>query len=60
MKRPTEAQAAKIEARIESMIAHSQYESADRLRREYWDACGLSLDVRKQLDAANPIVRQWP
>ena len=60
MKRPTEAQAAKIEARIEVMIAHAQYESADRLRREYWDACGLSLDVRKQLDTAHPIVRQWP
>lgn len=51
MKRPTEAQAARIERRIELLRAEGLHRAADNLEADYWDACGLSEDVRKQIEA---------
>jgi hypothetical protein len=53
MKRPTEAQAARIEARIELLRYSSrpaERREAARLQIEYWNACNLSPDVRAQLE----------
>ena len=52
MTRPTEAQAAKIENRIEALHSASRHVEAYRLQGEYWDACNLSPEVRAQLEAA--------
>jgi hypothetical protein len=63
MKRPTEIQAARIEARIERLRIDASHENrpqrhlalhaeADRLEAEYWDACGLADDTRRQLEAS--------
>lgn len=55
MKRPTEAQAARIEARIERLRYSGRpadQREADRLEREYWDACGLAPETRRQLEAS--------
>lgn len=63
MKRPTEAQAARIEAKIERMRIDAQLEmnagrfgrgealtrEADRLWHEYIDACGVSEIIRGRL-----------
>ena len=51
MKRPTEAGAARVEARIDRLRADNRHAEADALEREYWDACDLSPDVRAQLEA---------
>jgi hypothetical protein len=47
----TEAQAAKTERRIETLRADGRHIEADKVEREYWDACGLSSEVRQQLEA---------
>ena len=52
MKRPTEAQAARIEAKIARLRTCDRHDEAATLERAYWDACGLSPDVRRQLEAA--------
>jgi hypothetical protein len=58
MKKPTEAQAARIEARI-IVLRYSRRPSdrieAARLQREYWDACGLAPEVRTQLEATDTV-----
>jgi hypothetical protein len=58
MKRPTEAAAARIEARIialrYSRLREDRIEAA-RLQQEYWDACGLNPEVRAQLEAMQKV-----
>lgn len=63
MKRPTEAQAARIEAKIERLRADATREffrgnygrmdalrnEADALYREYVEACGVSEIIKQQL-----------
>ncbi len=63
MKRPTERQAARIEAKIERLRADAQKAfqrnewgrmnalntEADNLRREYVEACGPSDIIKRQL-----------
>lgn len=50
-RRLTEAEAARIEARIERLRAADAHEVADSVERRYWDRCNLSADVRAQLEA---------
>jgi hypothetical protein len=53
MNRPTEAQAARIEAKIDRLRyspSPADRKEAARLQREYWDACGLSRDVRAAVE----------
>ena len=58
-RRLTERQAAAIEARIE-LAKYSTHRDgpadAGWMLRDYWDRCGLSPDVRAQLEASN---RYW-
>ena len=46
----TEAMAARIERRIETLRADGRHAEADKVQAEYWNACNLSPGTRAQLE----------